>query len=150
MFNFRLSQRSRWELFWVIRQLVVIIPYRSFGITCRSHLKGSRIQLALFTYSYKCYDDLMGSKDVTLLCQQILLFLQQNSCVRMCFSITSITLCKAKRFISLVAATDCPSSTHRVLEERNICSPYPKCQFFCPQAYHYTHCVIPATGAAYN
>jgi hypothetical protein len=31
-------------LFWTLMQRVVVIPYRRFGTTCRSHLHGSKIQ----------------------------------------------------------------------------------------------------------
>ena len=34
----------RTVLFWIIARRVVVIPYRRFGTTYRSHLKGSRIQ----------------------------------------------------------------------------------------------------------
>ena len=34
----------RTELFVVITQRIVVIPYRCFGATYRSHLQGSRIQ----------------------------------------------------------------------------------------------------------
>jgi len=33
----------RTAFFWAITQRVVVIPYRRFGITYRSHLQGSRI-----------------------------------------------------------------------------------------------------------
>jgi len=33
----------RTALFWVIAQRAVVIPYRRFGTTYRSHLQGSRI-----------------------------------------------------------------------------------------------------------
>ena len=38
------NKQSRAWLFWVITQRVVVIPYRRFGTTYRSHLRGSRIQ----------------------------------------------------------------------------------------------------------
>ena len=34
---------TRTALFWVVTQRVMVIPYRRFGIICRSYLKGSRI-----------------------------------------------------------------------------------------------------------
>ena len=36
----------RTALFWVITQRVVVIAYRRFGITYRSHIQGSRIKSA--------------------------------------------------------------------------------------------------------
>jgi hypothetical protein len=46
VYDFKLPPRSRWEtaLFWIITQRVVVISYRCFGTTYRSHLQGSRIQ----------------------------------------------------------------------------------------------------------
>ena len=35
---------SRTELIWVITQQIVVIPFRSFGTTYRSHLQGNRIK----------------------------------------------------------------------------------------------------------
>ena len=37
----------RTALFWVITQRVVVIPYRRFGTTYRSHLQGSRVKNSL-------------------------------------------------------------------------------------------------------
>jgi hypothetical protein len=43
-------------LFWVITQRVVVISYRRFGTTYRSHLQGSKIQNITYNEeaSYKC------------------------------------------------------------------------------------------------
>ena len=45
IWNFRLPSRSRCELlcFWGIMQCVVVIHYRRFGTTYRSHLQESRV-----------------------------------------------------------------------------------------------------------
>jgi hypothetical protein len=40
----QVTSRMRTVLFCVITQRVVVIPYRRFGITYRSHLQVSRIQ----------------------------------------------------------------------------------------------------------
>jgi len=37
-------QFMRTAVFWVVTQRAVVIPYRRFGTTYRSHLKGSKIQ----------------------------------------------------------------------------------------------------------
>jgi len=39
------AKYMRTALFWVIMQRVVVIPYRCFGTTYRSHLQGSEILL---------------------------------------------------------------------------------------------------------
>jgi hypothetical protein len=36
------SFRFRYAVFWDVTELIVVIPYRSFGTNCRSHLQGSR------------------------------------------------------------------------------------------------------------
>ena len=38
------AKYKRTALFWVFTQRVMVIPYRRFGTTYRSHLEGSRIQ----------------------------------------------------------------------------------------------------------
>ena len=44
------------ELFWDITQLLVVIPYRRFRTTYRSHRQGSRIQVVnLVGLGRKCY-----------------------------------------------------------------------------------------------
>jgi len=39
----------RSAIFWIITQCVVVIPYRRFGTTYRSHLPGSRIPKMLYS-----------------------------------------------------------------------------------------------------
>ena len=43
-------------LFWALMQIVVI-PYRRFGTTCRSHLQGSKIQSISFLLGFLTFDD---------------------------------------------------------------------------------------------
>ena len=40
-------RQTRTALFWAITQIVMVIPYRRFGTTYRSHLQGSRVQETL-------------------------------------------------------------------------------------------------------
>jgi hypothetical protein len=40
--------------FWVITRRVVVISYRRFGITYRSHTQGSRTQMNVFRPKTKC------------------------------------------------------------------------------------------------
>jgi hypothetical protein len=40
----KLSKHLRTALYWAVTQRVVVIPYRRFGTTYRSHLQGSRIK----------------------------------------------------------------------------------------------------------
>jgi len=47
-------------LFWALIWRVVVIPYRRFGTTCRSHLHGSRIQTISFLLGFLALDDRIG------------------------------------------------------------------------------------------
>jgi len=49
------AKQLRTAPFWIVTQPVVVISYRRFGTTCRSHLQGSRIQkkfLTVYIYIY--------------------------------------------------------------------------------------------------
>ena len=46
----------RIEPFWVITQRIVVIRYRRFGTTCRSHLRSSRVQKGFWILDSRRWD----------------------------------------------------------------------------------------------
>ena len=79
LFQVSAAKQMRNPFFWVITQRVVVIPYRRFGITYKSHLLGSKAkQKKILTPEY--WADRL-SRNV---CKELAFLLRNNTVLNIC------------------------------------------------------------------